>query len=60
MSFEDWVHRKDMFDRGLELLSRLDVDRWIDEDKWEQLTGALVAIDEALNVDADSEVRKTG
>ena len=59
-AFERWVHRKDMFDRGLELLGRLDSSRWEQEKEWSDLTGALVAIDEALDVDADSEVRKSG
>ena len=60
MTFEDWVYRKDMFDRGLELLGRLNSERWEDEDKWGKLTEALVAIDLALGVDAKSEVRKSG
>lgn len=60
MTFENWVYRKDMFDRGLELLGRLDSERWEKEDKWGKLTEALVAIDLALGVDAKSEVRKSG
>ena len=60
MTFENWVYRKDMFDRGLELLGRLNSERWEDEDDWGKLTGALVAIDLALGVDAKSEVRKSG
>ena len=58
--FEEWVHRKDAFDRGAELLGKLDSSRWENEERYEQLTAALVAIDEQLGVDADAEVRKAG
>ena len=42
-----------------QLLARIDVDRWDADDKWSQLTKVMVAMDEALGVDAQ-EVVKAG
>jgi len=57
-TFDAWCHRKDVFDKGLELLAQLDSYRWEKDEEYEHLTAALVAIDESLEVDADAEVRK--
>lgn len=59
LSFELWCHRKDSFDRGVALVKKIDDGRWETSEQYEALTFALCAIDESLDVDADSEVRKT-
>jgi hypothetical protein len=59
LSFDLWCHRKDSFDRGLDLIRKLDDSRWEISEQYESLTFALCAIDESLDVDADAEVRKT-
>ena len=58
LSYEEWCYRKDVFDRGLELLGKLDSARWEGAEAYDKLTEALVAIDEALGVDAEAEVRR--